>query len=79
MFYFRTINPSTVDLCPGEAEMRTTVETTKTVLILNGIFKELQKALAGPVDIYNGNIPNIFLSTKFARQSQRVRYDSLDD
>ena len=28
MFYFRTINP-TVDLCPAEAEMGATVETTK--------------------------------------------------
>ena len=74
MFYFRTINPSTVDLCPAEAEMGATVETTKTALMLNGILKELQQTLAGPVDIYNDNIPNILLSTKFAGQSQRVRY-----
>jgi len=74
MFYFRSINPSTVDLCPAEAEMGATVETTKTAVMLNGLLHELKQTTTQPVEIYNDNQPNILLSTKLTGHSKRVRY-----
>jgi hypothetical protein len=74
MFYFRSINPSTVDLCPAEAEMGATVEATKTAILLRGILEELKQTSTKPVEIYNDNQPNILLSTKLSGHSKRVRY-----
>jgi len=74
MFYFRSINPSTVDLCPAEAEMGATVETTKTAVMLKGLLQELKQTTTKAVEIYNDNQPNILLSTKLSGHSKRVRY-----
>ena len=71
MFYFRYINPSTVDLCP---EMGATVEATKTAILLRGILEKLKQTSTKPVEMYNDNKPNILLSTKLSGHSKRVRY-----
>ena len=52
-FTFRSINPSTVDLCPAEAEMGATVDATKTAVFLSAILKELHQTSTKPVEILN--------------------------
>lgn len=58
MFYFKSKLPPTVDLCSAEAEMGSTVETTKTAMLFHGILKELHQAGLQPIEIYNDNKPN---------------------
>jgi len=74
MFYFRSIRPTTVDLCATEAEMSATVEATKTALQLQGILLELNQSNMQAVELYNDNQPNILLSTQPTGHSRRVRY-----
>jgi hypothetical protein len=74
MFYFRSIRPTTVDLCATEAEMSATVEATKTALQLQGILLELNQTSIQAVELYNDNQPNIPLSTQPTGHSRRVRY-----
>ena len=74
MFYFKSVRAPTVDLCSAEAEMGSTVETTKTAVLLQGILQELQQTSFEPIEIYNDNKPNIMLSTQYSGKSKRVRY-----
>ena len=54
--------------------MVSTVEATKTAVMLHGILQELNQTTYEPVEIFNDNQPNILLSTQFSGQSKRVRY-----
>jgi len=73
-FYFKSTRAPTVDLCSAESEMGSTVEATKTAVMLHGILQELNQTTYEPVEIFNDNQNNILLSTQFSGQSKRVRY-----
>jgi hypothetical protein len=74
MFYFKSTRASTVGLCSAESEMGSTVEATKTAVMLHGILQELNQTTYEPVEIFNDYQPNILLSTQSSGQSKRVRY-----